>query len=153
MFAMSYIFIVGMVIGLFLDVAIILLHRFHMTKKFYILNYIGCQITGKSSGNLSFIVGLVYSMVASGLLALIYSFVIEHFQLPLTMHTVILLASIKTVISGFLLPIFDRFNRCVQNGSIAAMGLFGSGNGVKIAILFVLGNIVYVLVIVKVLAR
>lgn len=153
MFTMIYIFTAGMGIGLLVDAAIILLHRFHMTKKFYIINYMGCLLTGKTSGNSSFIAGFAYSIIASGLLAVIYAFVIKTLQLPPTTHTAILAGSVKTVISGCIMPILDRNNRCVKNGSIAPMGLFGSDNGLAMSFIFFLGNIVYALIIVNLMAR
>ena len=153
MFTMVYIFTIGMSIGLLIDMMMSVLNQFHITQKLYLIRYAGCQFTGTSTSNRSFMAGFIYSVIASGLLGLLYAWCIEWLELPLTMLTAIMLGSIKTVISGCIMPLLDRTNRCVQNNSIARLGLFGTNHGLIMPIILTLGNIAYVFIIVEILAH
>jgi len=149
--SMISIFKIGMVVGLLVDIAIILASKINR-KLFNLVSYIGCTFTGTPSGPAVYIVTFLHSIFGSGMLALFYACVIQLFDLELNVQTALMLGIAKTIISGCLIPLLDRMNPCVKNGSIAPMGLFASNYGTLTVAVLIVGNIVYAVIIVQMLA-
>ncbi len=143
MFEMLYLFKIGIVAGVIMGMAAMFLKIIKFTT-LDLTKYVGCLLTGQSSGRVNFIAGFVAHLGAAVFFAFVYNYVIRHFKVEISGHNAVYFGIIHTLIAGALiLPLLDRMNPCVAQGSIKRMSYFASGYGIPAVITYVIGHIVY----------
>lgn len=153
MFEMIYLVKVGLIAGIIMGMAAMILNMIKFTT-LDLTKYVGCLLTGHSAGRVNFIAGFVAHLIASAFFAVVYNYLIDHFMIPVSLHNALHFGIIHTLISGcILLPVFDRMNPCVVQGSIKRMSYLASGYGMSAVITYVAGHIMYAVAVFFMLAR
>ncbi|OGB86353.1 hypothetical protein A3J41_00790 [candidate division TM6 bacterium RIFCSPHIGHO2_12_FULL_38_8] len=143
---MFLMFKVGVVSGMIMGIAAMILHKIKFTT-LDLTRYFGALLTGKASGTVNFISGFIFHLIVSGILGFVYAFAMIRLQISISVVNAVLFGLVHTLISGSFLPFFDKLNPCVAQGLIRPMGYFASKYGVTAVITFVAGHVIYALCI------
>ena len=112
-------------------------------SKMDMVAYLGGLLTGKSSGMMSFMMGMLMHFVLSVLVAFVYFFALMNFMNMITWQYGMLLGFVHWVVSGIMLPLVDAINSCVQSKKIPALGYFAQGYGAGAVLTFFIGHLLY----------
>lgn len=109
--------------------------------------YEGCLLTGKDGGGGSVFAGLVMHLVISALVGIVYAWIFAQFWGEATWSLGLLVGLFHWLVGGILLPVMDGMNRCVRDGRLKRFGAFGSGRGGMMIAGFLMGHLLYGLVV------
>jgi hypothetical protein len=109
--------------------------------------YEGCMVTGKDEGGGTIAAGTMMHLVLSALIGILYAWGFAQFWGDATWALGLLLGLVHWFIGGILLPMMDGMNRCVQDGRLRKFGAFGSGRGAMMVVGFLMGHLLYGLVV------
>ncbi len=151
MFELVHVAKIGIVAGIVMGMAAMILNLLKFTK-LDLTTYMGSLITGKPSGPINFIAGFTAHIFASAALAIVYDFFIVIFQIPLTLYVGLIAGILHTFISGTCMIVFDNFNRCVQQGTVAPLGFLASNYGLHAVLTFFATHIIYAIIVIKLLS-
>ena len=152
MFEMMYLAKVGVIAGVVMGVAAMILNMIKFTT-LDLTKYFGCLLTGQSTGRVNFIAGFVFHLCASAFFAILYDYLIVHFMIVVSLRSAIHFGIIHTIVSGCLLPVIDQINPCVAQGSVKRMSYLASGYGSTAIVTYVAGHIIYAVTVFFMLAR
>ncbi len=153
MFEMFYLVKVGLTAGIIMGMAAMILNMVKFTT-LDLTKYVGCLLTGQAAGRVNFIAGFVAHLIASVVFAILYHYIIVEYVIAVSLRNAVFFGIVHTLISGcFVLPFFDRMNPCVAQGSIKRMNYFASGYGVTAAMTYVVGHVLYAIVVFFMLAQ
>lgn len=153
MFEVIYLIKVGIIAGVIMGMAAMVLQMIKFTT-LDLTKYVGCLLTGHSTGRVNFIAGFIAHLGASAVFAILYDYLIVHFMIAVSLHNAVHFGIVHTLISGCLvLPVMDRMNPCVAQGSIKRMNYLASGYGVSAAITYTAGHVIYAVAVFFMLAR
>ena len=152
MFEIMYLAKIGIIAGLLIAMVGMFLGMIKFTT-LDLTKYFGCLLTGHAAGRINFIAGFVFHMIASVALAILYNFVIVHFNVAVSLKNALHFGIIHILISGCMLPVFDKIKPCVVQGSIKRMSYFGSNYGISAVVAYVLTHMTYAIAVFFMLAR
>lgn len=109
--------------------------------------YEGCMITGEDKGGGTQAAGLTMHLMISVIIAIIYAWGFAQFWGQASWTLGLLAGLVHWAIGGVLLPMMDGMNRCVREGRIEAFGAFGSKRGAMMVAGFLMGHLLYGLVV------
>jgi len=112
-------------------------------SKMDMVAYLGGLLTGKSSGMMSFMMGMLMHFVLSVLVAFVYFFALMNFMNMITWQYGMMLGLLHWIVSGSLLPFIDEMNDCVKTKKISALGYFAQDYGTGAAMTFFVGHLMY----------
>jgi len=144
MFVVQAGLIAGVVMGLFAMV----MNMLELTS-LNLTSYMGCMLTQKKSGPLSFAAGSIAHLLASVMFAFIYLHLLAYFKLGFNITNGAIFGVAHTAFSGLMLVVMDKLNQCVADKKIKAMGVFAQGHGLMGVITFALAHIIYAIVLIK----
>lgn len=105
--------------------------------------YEGGIITGSNKGIASMAAGLMMHLIVSALIAPFYAWAFAEISGRATWRLGIIAGLVHWLIAGFIVPLMDRMNPCVQDGRIQAFGLFGSNYSGSMVVGYLIGHLVY----------
>ncbi len=118
----------GLMAGVAMGVVAMALNMLKITS-LDITKYMGCMLTGQSSGTTSMVAGLVAHLAASVVFAFVYVWVARYIHMALTVTNGAIFGLAHAVIGGLMLPMIDSMNHCVSQGKVKAMQMFAQGHG------------------------
>lgn len=153
MFEILYLAKIGLIAGVIMGMAAMILQMIKFTT-LDLTKYVGCLLTGHAAGRVNFVAGFVAHLCASAFFSILYAYILEHFMIAVSLRNAVHFGVLHTLISGCLvLPMFDRMNPCVAQGSIKRMNYLASGYGVSAVITYTAGHIIYAVAVFFMLAR
>ena len=138
----------GLVAGIVMGMFAMIMHMLNLTT-LNLTKYMGCMLTNKKSGPVSFLAGFGAHLVASVIFSFIYLHIIKYFSMGLTLKTGIILGVVHTIFSGLMLATMDSMNACVAQKKVKAMKIFAQGHGIMGMIVFATVHIIYAVVLIK----
>lgn len=128
----------GMLAGIIMSAVAMMLNMLKITS-LDITKYVGCMMTGQSSGMTSMIAGLAVHSFMSVLFAFVYAWVADQLNMAMSLQTGLILGFAHGVVGGMMTPVVDSMNGCIKAGKVKAMKMFASGYGTSaIATYFVI---------------
>lgn len=140
------VFAAGVMAGLVMGLVAMVLNKIKFTT-LDLTKYFGALLTGYIAGYTNFIAGFVLHIVASGIFANLYVFILQLFVLPFGMQTACIIGIAHTIFSGMMLPVFDRLNPAVAYNTMRPMGCFASNYGTTATITFIVGHMLYAILV------
>lgn len=138
----------GLIAGLVMGTIAMIIHMLGLTS-LNLTEYMGCMLTHKKSGPVSFAAGFIVHLIASVMFAFIYQHLIGYFSLELTIMNGIILGVVHTIFSGVMMLVMDSMNKCVIDKKINAMGILAQNHGLMGMITYTLVHIVYAVILMK----
>jgi hypothetical protein len=137
-----YIIITGIVAGALMSAWCTLAQYLQLTT-LDLGQYDGCLLTGEKTGKKSFIIALLIHFAISVVIAYLYAgaFFLLHKQPG--MRWGLIFGLMHWVISSMVVPISDRFNPCVKNGSLHPLDLAARGYGRTGMLVFLTAHLLY----------
>lgn len=155
---MLYVIEVGLLAGIVMSLAGILLGKIHKTKV-DLTSYVGCLLMGSSAKPKTIMIaGLLFHLFMSAFFAVVYAMVITHLAFN---HLIIVepnlfdgvvFGVVHTLFSGTMMLLLDRLNPCVRSKKIAAMGFATIKHGYYAALCYLITHVVYAVIVIRLLA-
>jgi len=137
-----FIFKVGFMSGALMSMFAMVMHKIGFSRM-NMVAYLGGLLTKKSSGIISFMMGMFTHFMLSVLVAYMYFFALTYFWSAITWQHGMTLALGHWVASGALLPCVDAVNSAVKTQQVSALGYFAQDYGMGAVITFFIGHVIY----------
>ena len=106
------------------------------------VSYEGCMLTGRKTGVVSYLAGMLMHLLLSVLIAFAYAWSFEFVWREADWLRGLATALPHWFIGGLVVPIFDRFSGCVTRGAIQPLKVFAS-NSRNAFFTFLIGHLSY----------
>lgn len=152
MFDTMFVIQSGIIAGIIMGIIAMVLNKIKFTT-LDLTKYFGGLLTGQATGTVNFVAGFTLHIFASALIALIYVYLINTFHLIINLRTALHFGIIHTLLSGTMLAAIDTINPCVAQGTIKRMGYFASNYKITAVITFVVGHMIFAVLVFMQLAQ